>query len=409
MIGGVISTEEELAAFIAQKNGKPLSDPVVPVPPVAAHAKHAPSSADQRRACPGSRRMQELYPETEESEASRKGTAAHWAVAELLNGQQIDVGLVAPNGIMLDEEMCEAAEMCEQVVMADKVSDTIVLIEERVDISSIHEDCWGTPDYALYTPSRRLLTITDFKYGHRFVSEYENWQLIEYFEGVFQRLGLTGIDDTQLYVKFRIVQPRCYVGGSPVREWTILASDLRGYINEARAFEHVAAQPDAPTRVGPHCHDCTARRACPAQMQASASAADIAGTCEPFDLPPEALGVELRYLDHAIDILTARRSGLEEQALSTIKRGQLVPFFAIEQGYGRTRWTKPDAEIVTMGELMGVNLSKTKPVTPLQAQKAGLPESIVKMYSEKPLGELKLVPNDGSKAKRIFSIDRTVS
>lgn len=419
MINGVISTEEELAEFIARKNGKPLSDPPAyrappppppPSEPVAAHAKHAPSSADQRRACPGSRRMQELYPESEDSQKSKEGTATHWAIAELLNGGIIDGGLVAPNDIMLTDEMCDCAEMCADVVLADVTEpDDIILVEQRVTMETIHPDVWGTPDYAVYKPSRKRLIITDYKHGQRFVSEFENWQLIEYFEGVFNRLGLNGLNDLDLYVTFRIVQPRCYFGGGPVREWTIKASDLRGYINEARAFEAAAAAPDAPCRVNPHCHDCTARRACPAALRAAASAMDIAESPEPFDLPPEALGVELLYLERAIKILGARYSGLEEQALFAIRHGQVVPNYQAKHGEGRQRWKKPNAEILALGDLMGVPLANVKPITPKQAVDAGLDASLVAAYSERPTGELKLVRNDGALARRVFAIDGSVN
>jgi hypothetical protein len=271
----------------------------------------------------------------------------------------------------------------------------------------IHAHCWGTPDYWVMRP--RHLVLTDFKYGHRFVSEYENWQLIEYAEGVLPLVGVTGANDHDTYVTLRIVQPRCYVGASPVREWTVKASDLRGYANEARAFEERAALPEAPLVVGKECRDCTARHACPAVQRAAYDAMQLAEDGEPFDLPPEALGVELRYLDRAIERLEARRTGLAEQALATIKRGEAVPSWRIEQGYGRKRWNKPDAEVLALGDMMGVSIAKTSPLTPAQAIKAGLDPSIVEAYSETPLGELKLKPDDGTTARRVFAIDAPVN
>lgn len=402
MTGRVISTVAELETFLAEKNGKPPQ-----ARPAPAHAKHAPSSADQRRQCPASRRMQEYYPQDEESPASRDGTAAHWAVAELLHGNAIDVGLVAPNGVMLDAEMCEAAEMCAEVVLRDAAGQYPIQVEQRVEMPSIHRDVWGTPDYWVWRP--RHLVLTDFKYGHRFVSEYENWQLIEYAEGILPLVGVDGSNDADVYVTMRIVQPRCYVGGSPIREWTVKAVDLRGYANEARMFEERAALPDAPMAVGPACRDCTARHACPAAQRAAYAAMDVAETGEPFDLPPEALGVELRYIDRAIQRLEARRTGLEAQALNLVKRGQPVPHWRIEQGYGRKRWKKPDAEVAALGDMMGVDIAPRKPVTPTQAIKAGLDAAVVDAYSETPLGEAKLKPDDGTQARRVFGIDGRVN
>lgn len=410
MTGRVISTVAELEAFIAEKNGKPLQAPAAP-----AHAKHAPSSADQRRACPASRRMQEYYPQDEESPASRDGTAAHWAVAELLHGNAIDVGLVAPNGVMLDAEMCEAAELCADVVLQDAAGGHAIHVEQQVSIQSVHPDVWGTPDYWVWRPrveggrAASHLVLTDFKYGHRFVSEFENWQLIEYVEGILPLVGVNGGNDHETYVTMRIVQPRCYVGGSPVREWTVKASDLRGYANEARAFEERAAAPDAPMRVGTACRDCTARHACPAAQRAAYEAMELAEAGEPFDLPAEALGVELRYIDRAIQRLEARRTGLEAQVIAQQKRGVLVPHWRLEQGYGRKRWTKPDVEVAALGDMMGVDIAPRKPITPAQAVKAGLDAAIVDAYSETPLGEMKLKPDDGTSARRVFGIDAPVN
>lgn len=399
MTGRAISTVGELEAYLREKQGGA---------PLPNHAPLAPSSAATRRQCPASKRMQELFPEAEESQASKDGTAAHWAVSELLHGRSIDAGLVAPNGVMLDDEMCEAAEMCAEVVRRDIKQGSIVRIEEMVNISMIHPHCWGTPDYAVFNP--RHLVLTDFKYGHRFVSEFENWQLIEYAEGLLPVFGIDGGNDHETYVTMRIVQPRCYAGGSPVREWTVKASDLRGYANEARLFESIAADEiDAPMRVGPNCKDCSARHACPAAQRAAYDAMDLAQRSEPFELDPAALGVELRYIDRAIEHLEARRTGLEAQVTIALRQGQAVPHWRLEQGYGRQRWTRPAPEIAALGDMMGVDIAPRKPVTPGQAEKAGLDPSVVAAYSERPLGEMKLKPVNEQGARRVFAIDKPVN
>lgn len=411
MTGRVISTVPEFEAWRASQGHTAPPRPAV----TPAHAKHAPSSADQRRQCPASRRMQEIYPQDEESPASRDGTAAHWAVAELLHGNAIDVGLVAPNGVMLDVEMCEAAELCAEVVMRDAMGGHMIQIEQPVSMPTIHPDVWGTPDYWVWRPryeggrAASHLYLTDFKYGHRFVNEYENWQMIEYAEGILPLCEVDGGNDHYTYVTMRIVQPRCYVGASPVREWTVKASDLRGYANAARAFEERAASPEAEMRVGLACRDCSARHACPAAQRSAYEAMELAESGEPFALPPEALGVELRYISRAIERLEARRTGLEAQALAAVKGGQAVPHWRIEQGYGRKRWTKPDAEVAALGDMMGVDIAPRKPVTPGQAVKAGLDATVVDAYSETPLGELKLKPDDGTQARRVFGIDAPVN
>lgn len=363
------------------------------------HAPLAPSSASRRKACAGSRKMEALYPQAEDSPASMEGTAAHWAASEMLSGRTVDVGLIAENGVMLTDEMIDAAQMYVDEVR--KVALTPV-IEERVDITYINEQCWGTPDAWTFVTESATLYVFDFKYGHRFVDVFENWQLIEYTAGILDHIQVDGITDNFINVVMTIVQPRCYVGGSPVRSWRVRAVDLRGYFNAARMFEERSMSDDAQLTVSPECRDCSARHACPALQRASYADMNIATEAVPFDLPPEALGTELRYLQSAIDTLTARATSLEEQALSAIRQGKQIPHFTAQHGMGRERWIKPDAEVIAMGELMGVKLGVTKLITPNQAIKAGMDATLVKSFTEKPRGELKLVADDGTTARKIF-------
>jgi hypothetical protein len=73
------------------------------------------------------------------------------------------------------------------------------------------------------------------------------------------------------------------------------------------------------------------------------------------------------------------------------------------QSVGRQRWTRPDAEIIALGQMMGVELSKPKLITPKQAEDKGLDSTLVKAYSEYPLGEVKLKPDDGTTARKVFA------
>jgi hypothetical protein len=370
---------------------------------MSAHAILAPSSAAIRVACSGSRAMEAANPETEESLASREGTAAHWAAAELLFGRLVDVGLIAPNGVMLTDEMIEAAELYANDVLAETAENLV--IERPVSCASIHAESWGTPDaWAAFNGGRRLV-IWDFKFGHRYVEVFENWQLIEYAAGILDlHLGaMPGIDDQYISVEFRIIQPRCFVGGAPIRSWQVKASDLRGYFNILRDREAAAMLPDAPCTVNRHCIDCRGRALCRAAQSAGYDGMAIAASSVPFDLPAPALGAELRLIDRAIMHLEARRTGLAEQALTLIKRGGSVPFFKAEAGQGRQQWSRPDTEIIALGDMMGVMLSRPKLITPKQAEKAGLDASLVKAYSESPRGEVKLIPDDGSTARKVFS------
>lgn len=380
--------------------GAPLSIEAGP-----AHALLAPSSAGRWVACAGSVTLAALYPE-EETQEAREGTAAHWGAFELLYWRQIDVGLVAPNGVTLTEEMVEAAEL-----YVSHIDDTLTRyglardslhVEERVTIPDVHPLNWGTPDCWFYAPAQGVLVVFDFKFGHRFIEVFENWQLIDYTSGILSRLGVDGIADQSLRVELYITQPRSYHKDGAIRLWTITAAGLRGHFNKLRNAAEASQMPGAMCTPNPECEFCPGRHACEALQRSGYKAAEMAGQSIPVELPPSALGLELRTLQRARGLLDARITGLEEQTLSSIRRGVLVPGYAAEQTEGRETWNKPAAEVVALGDLFGVKVAKPAVLTPAQARKAGLPAEVVASYCDRPQRGIKLVVDDGTQARKIF-------
>jgi hypothetical protein len=369
------------------------------------HALLAPSSMNTVMRCPGSIQLARLYPEDEDSQDAREGTASHWAGSELLAGHTVDVGQVAPNNVTLDADMIEGAEMYVRAVR--EVVPVGGYIEERVDISYVHPFMWGTPDFWHYDPIQRVLYVFDYKYGRRFVEVFENWQLIAYAAGIMWSLAL---DDRETTVHFGIVQPRAYHRDGPVRTWRVRGVDLRALINILAGGAEAAVRldgtfnPDAKCVVNPGCRDCTGRRACPTLQRAAMADVDLAGAPVPFDLPPAAVGVELRMILHAMDTLKARASGLEEQAKAAMISGTDVPWFKLERGESREKWLRPIPEILALGTLLGLPLAKPpEAITPTQARKLGLSPELTATYAGRTSGEMKLVPDDGSKARKVFT------
>jgi hypothetical protein len=129
---------------------------------------------------------------------------------------------------------------------------------------------------------------------------------------------------------------------------------------------------------------------------------EYSGSAVPLVLSNAALGTELSLLNHHLARLEARKTGLEEMAASEIKAGKVVPGFALESTSGRVGWTKPIEEVIALGQMMGVDISKPGACTPTQAIKAGLPEDLVGSYSERKVGGLKLVSSSSAGARRAF-------
>jgi hypothetical protein len=343
-----------------------------------------------------------MYPD-QGSPHAREGEAAHWVASELLR-TRINIPPIAPNGEQITTEMLQGGEMYVQAIHEVMGSELLALhIEERVTIASIHRDCWGTPDAWWFDMSSSTLHIWDYKFGHGFVEVFENWQLIEYASGILDQLGIDGLYDQRTTVNFYIVQPRSYHRDGAVRRWSVRASDLRPFFNilhvaEARTFD---AAPIC--RPSPECTYCTARHACEALQRSALSAVDLSQCAIVHDLNALATGSELRVLEHAAMLLDARITGLREQALAMIARGEVVSWYTAEPTTGRQRWIKPDGEVVAMGVLMGFDLSQpAKPITPKQAISAGMNKMLVESLSETQHGALKLVADNGSKARKIF-------
>lgn len=370
---------------------------------MAEHSILPPSSAARRVACPGSRALEAQYPQ-EESAHSREGTAAHWVASEMLK-KAGDIAYLTPGNFTPDNELI-TQEMWDGAVLYSKEITRYPIgfldryqIEKQIEIPGIHPNCWGTPDCWLTQGS--TLHIFDYKFGYGFIEVFENWQLIEYASGISTYLaGMFPLIPLITNTVFHIIQPRSFHREGQIRKWEISFTNLIPYFHKLKEAEHLSMTENAPLSPSGQCGYCTARHVCSALQASSLRIADITYMQGSNALTPEQTGVELKQLKHAAELLDARITGLEEEAISYLKNGKSVPYYRLEQGYGRERWTRPVEEIITMGELLNCDLKKPMEIiTPKQAVKLGMPEEVVKMNSEVPRGSLKLTEDN---PKKIF-------
>ena len=374
------------------------------------HAPLAPSSAHIWVVCPGSVQMQRLYPEAEDTPEAREGTAAHWYATEILQGRDVAAGAIAPNGEPITAEMVD----CAQGLLVD-VRDAmrahpgaILRVEHRVQMPIVHAQNWGTPDVTLIDTAQRFIALWDYKFGHRYVDPAGNLQLVDYGVGVLYEVAPCA-DWPNWRVSLNIAQPRNYHVSGPIREWQTDGGKLLDeYVPQLFEAAKAAMASDAPTRSNEHCRDCSAVHACETAQRAGALAMDVAGRVTPVNLPPHAVGLELRLLDDAMTRLKARKTGLEEMALGLIRGGANVPFFSTEYTTGREIWTVPADEVIALGALMGVTgLEKpAEAITPNQARtafkKAGIDGTVIDAYADRPRGALRLARVDDNAAKLAF-------
>ena len=371
-----------------------------------AHSILPPSGAAAWKLCGLWVAMNQAYPQPDTPE-SLEGNAAHWVFAEMLAGRPVLEGMQAPNGVFITDEMIEGGGLVVDTVRARIPAGTVLHVEEPVAIPRIHVKCWGTPDIWAFVQEALTLEVIDYKFGHRFVDEYENDQGVAYTAGIIDHLADVlgkgpGLLDQAIKVNFTVVQPRCFYKGAPVRTWSVKASDLRAHINQLANAAGVALAPNPPAVTNSECGDCPGRHACPALQKAAYHDAEFAVKSSPVELPPAAASLELKMLERSLERLQARVEGMRETVAVYIRQGHSVPWHRAEQGYGRQQWTMPVDQVLAMGSLMGVDLSKPGVKTPKQALKSGVDEAVIKAYSITPLGSIKLVPDNPADARRVF-------
>ena len=379
------------------------------------HSILPPSSAGVTVHCSGSVLLRVTYPDDGNSEAAMEGDAAHELAAMMVNSLkrakaeypafEVTVGTLASNGVLITEEIYEGAQLYADAIGFEMRSRGVFnpYVEHRITAKRIHELSFGTLDCALFDSKQMHLLIFDFKFGYKSVSEYENWQLINYAQGMLEELGIDGLSDQVLKVSLIVVQPRSYHSTGPIRRWDIRARDLRPYVNRLHAQSHAALGNNVEFVTGPHCYRCNGLHACSAARSAGLKLFEVGTRVSPTNLTPSEMGTQLLIVSRAIEQLEFLKTAYEEQITAVLKRGELVPNYAMVPKNGRRRWNKPDEQIIALGQALEIELSVQKLITPTQAKAKGIDESVLAVFSETPSKGVSLSLIDHNKAKRIFS------
>ncbi len=376
------------------------------------HVPLQPSSAHRWVECPGSVQAERQYPDRFNPSVN-DSIASQWVADEVLRSYRSDTvvmpsdfeGAESPNGVIITEELIDGAEMYVNDVLAICQKDGLLSkmkICHPVKIDRVHADNRGVIPCMIWAPGRLIVWM--FSMRRIAVENHRNWELIEYAIGALDEVtGGNGLADQNIVIEMRVVQPRAFHIDGPARDWRLKGDNLRGFANQLRMAAEESQQDDPPTQAGHHCRDCTARRGCATLQNACAVVTEVVEVLQLHDLSPADTAVELRYLRKSQTLLNERLKGLESQALEQAKAGTMIPGFGIGYGRGSIKWIGTDAEVVAMGELMGVDLRKPEtPCTPTQAKKKNLDEAVINSYSQKHKGSATLVEDDKTIAGRVF-------
>lgn len=390
---------------------------------MSVHARVAPSKLSLTVACNGSLILQEQVQPCPRTEEQLEGDAGHLVAAAHAGGTshiwkegfKFEMPASGPRQWNVTAEMTEGAKLW---VWAMGGYNTYLRVEDGVSCEEIHDECFGTPDgwrffpAGAYVPSLDtfnpgahipVLRLGDYKFGHRYIDEFECWQLIAYARGVLKLLNL---HDQDVLLEFIIVQPRCW-SAEPVRVWRVMASQIRHLVNIAFNAAHAALGPNPTTTTGPHCMDCEARHLCETLRHGSTRIVEFSGIATPatVNVDPLSLGQELAILEDAMKQLEARQTGLKAQADAIMRAGANVPNYELSPMRTNRQWNDdvtPEAAHAAM-QMMGINIAKAFAVmTPTQTIEAGIDESIVEEYSHRPRPKLAVKRVKGNAARKLF-------
>lgn len=378
---------------------------------MAEHSQLSPSSAYRWTRCPGSIRLIGDI-KSEPSMYAEEGSAAHAIAAYCLKTGCVRVqdssltfyrSLFSEYKQYIDKSMLLHIQTYLDAIR-EKERFTIgkPLIEQRVDISWIHPDIFGTVDYAcqIANPSRsqKIVQLYDLKYGAGITVEpEENLQLILYALGIVGENNRHGIDQVHL----TIVQPRIEHKRSPIRTWAIPIKKLMSYAKSLQRAARDTQKPHAPLSAGQkHC------RFCPALMGASQAqpCPEVTLTVlktarlefdvdtsigEILDNAPKELGNpetlsknDISQILSFLDIYDLWAKKIRAEAIKRLNEGGEIPGFKLVESKGHRKWIHEQTVKDQLSILYGNNIyTIPKLLSPAQMEKITGRELIHNLWS----------------------------
>jgi len=234
-----------------------------------AHATLAPSSISRVIRCPGSAIPNAQAPSSSSFPAAR-GTAIHEMCEQLLKDRLDGVTLsdywlgktVELEGFAIEiglEEIIIAETYVNYIRQRTEELNGKLLIEERVYLNEISDDCWGTADAVILGEGNRMV-VADLKSGNFPVDVNFNEQLMTYSLGALARWG-----DENTVVEMTIIQPskKSFHRDGPIRSFDIQAVDLVDWgFNILKPACEEAMDKDPSYNAGDWCRFCAYKPDC---------------------------------------------------------------------------------------------------------------------------------------------------
>ena len=343
------------------------------------------SSAERRYHCAASYRLEPGIP-SGESDAAKRGTRLHEAIAKMLNDE-------APT----DVSPKETAEILEPAVaefnkLCDRYDIERLIIERKVE-PELMFDSFGTVDVIGMGPKHVL--IVDWKFGFHPVDVNDNKQLQFYAYSAITDAKLKKLIPTDLQVVTAIIQP----SRTPM---VSVAEVTREELTDASDWwEDNYNQREGEPEKGKWCQWCKAKPTC------SAHAPVVGKTVMPgaptgyqehileFDLRANTLGVQLTEWRRAHDLAGERVKALEQIIYSKVESGEKVDGWKLVAKRNRRMWHDPEGAERSLRRSVGADVACPRQlISPPKAEEllGANYKSLVKYVTNQSSG-VKLVPD----------------
>lgn len=340
-------------------------------------------------ACNGHRLLNKVPKFDDDNTSAAEGDAAHWLCEQVFHKKFTADELIdrkAPNGVFITAEM---VEYCQRYI------DYICEVGGAVEHQTNHASIRGRADHVIINEIEAF--ISDFKYGWGIVEPFENWTLLSHAIAIFET------NPNIANFTLRIFQPRPFHPEGDMREWYLTSEQLVTYRDKLYAALN---NPSDQLQTSNHCYRCPSMGLCPAAQLAAMNALEV--THEAFNSEPTDDRLEwfLDTLTRASKILDQSLNAYEEIAKHRLTEGKMLKNYGLAKSLSNAKWKDMvDADFIKA--MSGVDVSKPADmITPTQAIKKGVPETIVKSLSYRQEGAVKLVREDvQKKLKKLLKPD----
>lgn len=374
-----------------------------------AHSEIGASSAKRWMACPSSVPLSRQFENTS-SEAAREGTCAHELAEKALieNKPCLDYVGQEFEGWEVTEDMANNTQMyVDYVNNASDFDNAVVKIEEKIDLSFIDPDMFGSND-CIIEEEYGQIEVIDLKYGKGVeVDPTENPQLMFYALGAAH-------DGSFSQVKMTIVQPRV---DNPIKSWVVPIERVTEQFKQELlyAVERVKAAEKGVDcfEMGDHCRFCLAKAICPAQkgMAMEVTRDAFSQFTEP-SLPPASTLTKdelIKILEHG-DTVKDWIASVFGYAQEAMERGEEIDGYKLVRGSSRRRFKDEKKFMEIFEPVLGADILQPAKLKGIPALEKIIGKKEMAEFVEMPEGKITLAKVDDkrkaieiSKPKYVFS------